>query len=263
MGHFTKHQPANKVEEVKDAVHNCVSRSLFHSFLHITNSAANYFLKFIEHYDKKTSKAQAKATCVHKAVHSLTKLGQHWNVDDTNSSNDKDCQQPINKGNAYLEEWNLYLNTHEVVPNDMGIVHWWGVGLNSCIIIPGLQLYGGHYPTWQTLACDYLSVMASSVSSERVFSSAGITICKQHNHLDADIIESLQCLKTFIQQDLMAHDVVSIAEEEQELNNMDGQPVNQDTSAIDVVNTGDDLSWGAVYDGVANAGGNNTDIEIV
>ena len=81
---------------------------------------------------------------------------------------------------------------------------------------------------WQSLACDYLSVMASSVSSERAFSSAGITICKRRNRLDADIVESLQCLKSFIQQNLMAQDVVSIAEEEQELNDMDGQPMNQD-----------------------------------
>ena len=107
--------------------------------------------------------------------------------------------------------------------------------------------------------------MASSVSSERAFSSAGITICKRRNRLDADIVESLQCLKSFIQQDLMARDVVSIAEEEQELDDMDGQPVNQDTSAIEVVDATDNLSWGAVTDdgnGVADAGGNDTDIDI-
>ena len=107
--------------------------------------------------------------------------------------------------------------------------------------------------------------MASSVSSKRAFSSAGITICKQHNCLNADIVESLQCLKSFLQQDLMAQDVVSIVEEEQELDDMDGQPVNQDTSAIDIVDAKDDLSWGAVTDngnGVADAGGNDMDIDI-
>ena len=75
---------------------------------------------------------------------------------------------------------------------------------------------------WQSLACDYLAIMASSVSSERAFSSAGITICKWHNRLDADIVESLQCLKSFIHQDLMVRDVFSIADEEQELDNMVG-----------------------------------------
>ena len=93
------------------------------------NSAADSFFKFMEHYNKKTSKAQPQATCVRKAVHSPAKLGWHRNVDDTDSSNDEDCQQAISKGDAYLEEWNLYLNTHEVVPNNIGIVRWWGVSI--------------------------------------------------------------------------------------------------------------------------------------
>src|ERR1700733_4680973 len=112
MGHFTKHWPADKVEEVEDAVRNCVSRCIFCSFLHITNSAHDSILKFMERYDEKTSKAQPKAACVRKAVHSPTKLGRHRNVDNTDSSDDEDCQQAISKGDAYLEEWNLYLNTH-------------------------------------------------------------------------------------------------------------------------------------------------------
>lgn len=87
--------------------------------------------------------------------------------------------------------------------------------------------------------------MASSVSSEHAFSSAGITISKQCNCLDADIIEALQCLKSFIGQDLMVRDVVSIANEEQDLDNVDEQPVNQDSTAIEVVEGGKDLSWGA------------------
>jgi hypothetical protein len=33
--------------------------------------------------------------------------------------------------------------------------------------------------------------MASSVSSKRAFSSAGITICKRRNRLDEDIVEAL------------------------------------------------------------------------
>ena len=37
--------------------------------------------------------------------------------------------------------------------------------------------------------------MASSVSSERAFSSAGITITKRRNRLKADVVEALQILK--------------------------------------------------------------------
>jgi len=103
---------------------------------------------------------------------------------------------------------------------------------------------GGHYPVWQSLARDYLAIMASSVSSERAFSSAGITICKRRNRLKGDIVEALQCLKSFIHQDLMARDIVTIAEEEAELDYADEQHANQDHSATEVVGHqwGDDLS---------------------
>ena len=70
--------------------------------------------------------------------------------------------------------------------------------------------------------------MALSVSSERAFSSVGITICKWRNCLDADIVESLQCL-------------------------------------IEVVDVDDGLSWGAVSDdgnGIVEVCGNDTDIDI-
>lgn len=45
--------------------------------------------------------------------------------------------------------------------------------------------------------------MASSVSSEHAFSSAGITISKHRNRLKADIVESLQFLKWSIRKDLL------------------------------------------------------------
>jgi hypothetical protein len=45
--------------------------------------------------------------------------------------------------------------------------------------------------------------MASSVSSERAFSAAGITISKRRNRLKGDIVEALQCLKCMIRRDLL------------------------------------------------------------
>ncbi|KAJ7315399.1 ribonuclease H-like domain-containing protein, partial [Mycena albidolilacea] len=47
------------------------------------------------------------------------------------------------------------------------------------------------YPVWALLARDYLAIMASSVSSERAFSSAGITISKCRNRLKGEIVEAL------------------------------------------------------------------------
>jgi hypothetical protein len=45
--------------------------------------------------------------------------------------------------------------------------------------------------------------MASSVSSERAFSSAGITISKRRNRLKGDIVKALQCLKCMIRKNLI------------------------------------------------------------
>jgi hAT family C-terminal dimerisation region len=48
-----------------------------------------------------------------------------------------------------------------------------------------------------------LPIMASSVSSEHAFSSAGITITKRRNQLKPDIVEALQFLKCTYRRDLL------------------------------------------------------------
>lgn len=55
--------------------------------------------------------------------------------------------------------------------------------------------------------------MASSVSSERAFSSAGITISKRRNRLKKDIVEALQCLKCMYHNDLIFREVTTASEE--------------------------------------------------
>ena len=66
---------------------------------------------------------------------------------------------------------------------------------------------------WGSLARDYLSIMASSVSSERAFSSAGITLSKHRNRLQADIVEALQFLKCTFHHDLIFREICTIEEE--------------------------------------------------
>ena len=77
------------------------------------------------------------------------------------------------------------------------------------------QINAHRYPVWASLARDYLAIMASSVSSERAFSSAGITISKRRNRLKGDIVEALQCLKCLIHRNLIFRwdPAVSIADE--------------------------------------------------
>ena len=113
---------------------------------------------------------------------------------------------------------------------------------------------GSHYPTWHSLTCEYLAVMASLVASEHTFSSAGITICKHCNWLDGDIVEALQCLKSFIQQDLMVRVFLSIADEEILLDDTDNQPANQEGSTSEAVREAEDWTWEDILEEV---GGNN------
>jgi hypothetical protein len=85
----------------------------------------------------------------------------------------------------WLHDFRAYLNSKDRL-GEMSIVQWWGI--NSL-----------RYPVWASLARhDFLSVMAISVSSERAFLSAGITISKRRNRLKPDIVEALQCLKCMI-----------------------------------------------------------------
>jgi len=57
--------------------------------------------------------------------------------------------------------------------------------------------------------------MASSVSSERAFSSAGITISKRRNRLKPDIIEALQFLKCLHHRELIYREEPSTISESQ------------------------------------------------
>jgi hypothetical protein len=66
-----------------------------------------------------------------------------------------------------------------------------------------IKINAYRYPVWGSLAQDYLSIMASSVSSERAFSQGGITITKRRNRLKGDIVEALQCVKCALRHDLL------------------------------------------------------------
>ena len=56
---------------------------------------------------------------------------------------------------------------------------------------------------WMAIACNYLAIMASSVSSKHAFLSATLTITKHWNHLKGDIVEALQVMKSLLHQELV------------------------------------------------------------
>jgi hypothetical protein len=83
-----------------------------------------------------------------------------------------------------------------------------------------------YHPAWASLARDYLSIMSSSVSSERAFSQGGITISKRRNRLKGDIVEASQGVKCAIRKDLLFREPAPSSTLEAELNadGEDGEP---------------------------------------
>ena len=83
--------------------------------------------------------------------------------------------------------------------------------------------------------------MVLSVSSERAFSAAGITISKRRNRLQGDIVEALECIKCLIYQDLLFREVLNMAQEEKEL---EDDLIDQELGkATDAVSIADEFSW--------------------
>ena len=83
--------------------------------------------------------------------------------------------------------------------------------------------------------------MASSVSSERAFSSAGITISKRRNRLKGIIVEALQCLKCLYQNDLIFREVFTALKEK-----LDMEKDELLDSAMDTEDK--EFSWDSILD---------------
>lgn len=84
--------------------------------------------------------------------------------------------------------------------------------------------------------------MASSVSSKRAFSSAGITISKRRNRLKADIVEALQCLKCLYHNDLIFCDTMETAGVEKEMEHLESI-LGDSYGNQDAVNPDDEEEW--------------------
>lgn len=107
-------------------------------------------------------------------------------------------------------------------------------------LMHALQRHHTRYPVWGSLARDFLPVMASSVSSERAFSSAGITISKRRNRLRPDVIEALQFLKCMYRRDLLFHENPCAKVELEELHieggsDVQGNALNREDSGWDIM----------------------------
>ncbi|KIL57469.1 hypothetical protein M378DRAFT_1028731, partial [Amanita muscaria Koide BX008] len=141
------------------------------------------------------------------------KCRRQWSDSDTDWSSSESDTEISHAGDAnttWEGAFNLYLKTPDILPEGMTVVTWWGINASR------------YHSVWASLARDYLAIMASSVSSERAFSSAGITISKRRNRLKGDIVEALQCLKCMYSNDLIFRKVTTLEVEEDELDADDG-----------------------------------------
>ena len=137
--------------------------------------------------DQPSQSSSQKITTANKKLQALLgELSDDEEVDSTTGLGQENARDPLR---PWLQGFHQYLNTHKNL-SELSVVQWWGI--NNL-----------HYPVWGAIAHDFLSIMATSVSCERAFSSAGITISKQRNRLKGDIVEALQCLKCFIKHDLL------------------------------------------------------------
>src|ERR1051326_4263391 len=76
--------------------------------------------------------------------------------------------------------WNLASASDDIAPLD-----WW-------------KAYETEYPLLSKVARDYLSIMATSVPCEQLFSVAGLTITKSRNRLTGKSARALLCLKSWL-----------------------------------------------------------------
>ena len=92
------------------------------SYLYLTY--INY--KFLKHFRALESSLGVKTTSIRKLA-PLSRQSSRTNIDDTETEDDSNsCEAAIGGSNA-SDEWKTYLNSIEDVPDEMGIVRWWGV----------------------------------------------------------------------------------------------------------------------------------------
>ncbi|KIM73171.1 hypothetical protein PILCRDRAFT_10890 [Piloderma croceum F 1598] len=133
----------------------------------------------------RAKKGRRSASNMTALLHELESSDDDGSSDDAGpSATQTDPTKP------WLREFHQYLNTTDELSDGQTIVKWWGLNAHR-------------YPVWASLARDHLAIMASSVSSERAFSSAGITISKRRNCLKGDVVEALQFLKCLIRRELV------------------------------------------------------------
>ncbi|KAG6846029.1 hypothetical protein H0H87_011077, partial [Tephrocybe sp. NHM501043] len=177
-----------------------------------------YFELHSRNLQQNTSK-QAKTTNSgqpRKIRRLLSHLESDSEDDVSNSDHVSSSTHTHDSAKPWLKEFNKYLDSDDEL-NEMTLVQWWGINARRI-------------PVWASLARDYMAIMASSVSSERAFSSAGITISKRRNRLKGDIVEAIQFIKCAASHNILYREEVLPSTEEDLLQADDGDSEWEDIS---------------------------------
>lgn len=128
------------------------------------------------------------------------------------------------------EEWEEYCDErHSNIPDieTVDIVAWWDVSVDYCIgkiLLTFRQSNRNRYPILFQWAMNFLPAQASSVPSERVFSSSAETDTCRRNRIAPDMMEKCQMLKFMLKKTRLDFtESIKCTEEdlEQENNNED------------------------------------------
>ena len=82
-------------------------------------------------------------------------------------------------------ELTSYLKTPRIQPSEkFDSVTWWFENKKD-------------FPVLSRIAKDYLSIMPTSIPSERTFSQSGLTVTKSRSSLHSETVRELVCLKSW------------------------------------------------------------------
>jgi len=87
---------------------------------------------------------------------------------------------------AHIDEYTRYCSAPPVFTDDA--IAWWLEDTQQKM-----------YPNLAHMALDYLSIPAMSAEPERLFSSCKITLSDRRNRMGPELVEALQCLKSWLE----------------------------------------------------------------
>jgi hypothetical protein len=125
MSYFHKHWAPNLISDVESAIHICVS-----SLTSFSYALTHYnYIQFLECAQVLQVSPSIKSAQVRKAPPSCK--SSRPNVDNTDTEGDDDSYEAaVSLTHIGMDEFKMYLNTLEEVPDGMDIVRWWGVSFS-------------------------------------------------------------------------------------------------------------------------------------